>query len=442
MTQMYRDESNRERIATLMDMLKMVSTDMDPVRSINHYARGMRQLYGEQGLISVSLRNAPAGHYRVMRFLNQRGAGLDHAQDIEFAGPSALPVTGGIIGDVIQGDSPVIYRNLRVMNDPVLGDRLAPYRAMVAIPVFDASRVLNWVFFMMVDAEGLTSYDAEMRILQANLLSGIANIKRTNLELVQATEWIHREVDEIALIQQGLLPGAMPHIPGLAIATSHRSFDRAGGDFYDVFPVGRCPETEADRPGLWGILIADVSGHGVAAAVITAMISTLIDVLAERVVEPGQLLTLLNRYVTAKAINGNFVTAFLIVYDSVSKAVSYASAGHNMPLMRDANGDVRALTPTDGIPLGITGTTTYATVPFALETGQLLLLYTDGITESRSPAGDLFGETALVDVLRLSNGDPPETIEAVTRALEAHQQGETQTDDQAMVAIALSDEAG
>jgi sigma-B regulation protein RsbU (phosphoserine phosphatase) len=438
---MYRDDSNRERIASLMDMLKMVSIDMDPVRSISHYARAMRQLYGEQGLISVSLRNAPPGHYRVMRFLNQRGAGLDNAQDIEFAGPDAPAVSGGIIGEILRNEDPVVYRNLHVVDDPVLGTRLAPYRVLVAIPVYDGSRVLNWVCFMMVNPEGLTAYDIEMRILQANLLSGIANIKRANLELVQATEWIHREVDEIALIQQGLLPGAMPHIPGLKIATSHQSFDRAGGDLYDVFPLGRCPETELDKPGLWGILIADVSGHGVAAAVITAMISTLIDALAERVVAPGQLLTLLNRYVTAKAINGNFVTAFLLVYDSVSEVVTYASAGHNLPLLRDANGEVRALPQTEGIPLGIASTSTYETVPFALEPGQSLLLYTDGITESQSPQGDLFGEAALVDVLRLSNGNPAETIDAVMRALETHQQGQSQTDDQALVAIALSDDA-
>jgi sigma-B regulation protein RsbU (phosphoserine phosphatase) len=206
--------------------------------------------------------------------------------------------------------------------------------------------------------------------------------------------------------------------------------------------MGRCPETEADQPGLWGILIADVSGHGVAAAVITAMISTLIDVLAERVVEPGQLLTLLNRYVTAKAINGNFVTAFLLVYDSISKAVTYASAGHNMPLMRDAGGNVRALPRSDGIPLGIASASTYQTVPLAMEPGQTLLLYTDGITESRSPKGDMLGEAALVEILRSTNNDPVETIQAVTRALEAHQRGETQADDQAMVAIALSDKAG
>ena len=437
---MYRDDSNHERIDALIDMLRTISEDPDPIRSISHYARRMRELYGEQGLISVSLRNAQPGHYRVMRFLNQRGAGLEHAQDLEFAGPDAPVVTGGLIGDIIQNDRPVVYRDLRVERDPVLDDRLAPYRVLVAIPVLDGSRILNWVMFMTVEPDGFTPLDVETRVLQSNLMSGITNIKRANQELVLATEWIHREVDEIALIQQGLLPGAMPRIPGLSIAASHQSFDRAGGDLYDVFPLGRCPESATEQPGPWGIVIADVSGHGVAAAVIVAMVSTLIDVLAERVADPGQLLTQLNRHVAAKAINGNFVTAFLVVYDPETKAMSYASAGHHMPLLRDAGGAVRTLPQSDGIPLGIASTSRYESVPFALEPRQSLLLYTDGITESWSPKGSLFGEAALANALRLSNGDPAETIQAVTRALEAHQQGQSQTDDQAMVAIALSNE--
>jgi len=437
---MYRDDSNRKRIAALIEMLRTINEDPDPVRSISHYAGRMRQLYGEQGLISVSLRNAPPGHYRVMRFLNQRGAGLEHAEDLEFAGPDAPFDSGGLIGEIIQGDLPVVYRDLQVEHDPVLKDRLAPYHELVAIPVFDGSLVLNWVIFMSVEPDGFTSLDIETRILQSNLMSGITTIKRANQELVLATEWINREVDEIALIQQGLLPGAVPYIPGLKVAASYRSFDRAGGDLYDVFPLGQRPESPAEHPGPWGILIADVSGHGVAAAVIVAMVSTLVGALAERVREPGQLLTQLNRYVAAKAINGNFVTAFLAVYDSETKAMSYASAGHQMPLLRDADGAVRTLPQTDGIPLGIASASRYESVPFALEPGQSLLLYTDGITESWSPKGSLFGEAALVEALRSTKGGPREMIEAVTRALEAHQQGQPQTDDQAMVAIALSDE--
>ncbi|GMV95163.1 MAG: hypothetical protein AMXMBFR82_49410 [Candidatus Hydrogenedentota bacterium] len=432
---MYRDDSNQERIAQLIEMFKTINTDPDPVRSISHYAGRMRQLYGEQGLISVSLRNVPPGHYRVMRFLNQKSSGIDGSHDIVFAGPDAPAVKGGIIGDLVQNEFPVVIRELSIPDDPVLGNRLAPYRMLVAVPVYDGDAALNWVIFLTVDPEGFTPFDIETRILQSNLMSGITNIKRTNQELVLATEWIHREVDEIALIQKDLLPGSMPHIPGLRLAASYRYFDRAGGDLYDVFPMGERPEDASAASGTWGILIADVSGHGVASAVIVAMLSTLVAALAERTTDPGELLTRLNRFIAAKAINGNFVTAFLMTYDTANGSAAYACAGHNVPLRRSTDGVVNPLPGTGGIPLGITGAARYETVPLDYRRGDTVLLYTDGVTESHAPSNDLFGEARLEAVLAEAPGDPEEVIRAVSRALEQHQAGSTQSDDQALLAI-------
>lgn len=440
MNQLQVDESNRDRIATLIKMLRAISQDPDPVHSINRYAADMRKLYGGGGLISVSRRNAAPGHYRIMRFLHQEASGFGQHRNIEFAGAEAPDHKGGIIGAILEGEIPVVYRNLNISHDPVVGDQLAPYRTLVGVPVFDGDEILNWVIFLSVDPEAYSPLDVETRILQSNLMSGITTIKRANQELLQATDWIHREIDEIAVIQRGLLPARMPQIPGLELAACHHSFDRAGGDFYDVFPLGRSSEKLQDHQGPWGIVIADVSGHGASSAVIVAMMSTMLTSLAERVTEPGRLLGHLNRHITAKAINGNFVTVFLMAYDPSTRDVTYACAGHNLPLLRRPDGAVQPLARTDGVPLGIYPNAAYSEVGFALEPGQTLLLYTDGITEARSPAGRLFGEHALRAALASSDGTAAGAITGVTARLSDHVRDQSQNDDQAMVALTVARE--
>ncbi len=441
MNQLRVDDSNRPRIDALIEMLRAISEDPDPVRSINHYLGSMRRLYGEQGLISVSLRNVDKGHYRIMRFLHQRESGFEKDRNIVYAGPEAPVWQGGIIGRIIESQTPVVYRDLQIRDDPVVGDQLAPYRTLVGVPVFDGKETLNWVIFLSVDRDAFSALDVETRILQSNLMSGITNIKRANLELRQATEWIHREIDEIAVIQRGLLPVRMPPVPGLDLAASHRSFDRAGGDFYDVFPLGRCPVTPDEHDGLWGVYIADVSGHGAAAAVIVAMMSTLLTSLAERVIEPGRLLGHLNRHITAKAVSGNFVTAFLMAYDPRTRDVTYACAGHNMPLLREPGGAVASLARTDGVPLGISPDSFYTEGAFNLEPGRTLLLYTDGITEARSPMGRLFGEQALKEGLAASDGTAAGALAFVETRLREHEREQRQYDDQAMLALTAVDGA-
>ncbi|MCC6694959.1 MAG: serine/threonine-protein phosphatase [Candidatus Hydrogenedentes bacterium] len=429
------DPESRERLELLVNMLRRISQDPDPVSSIIHYAESMRSLYGDQALISISLRNVDPGQYRVMRILHQHDVDVRGLLDLPFAGPNAPAHSGGLIGEIITTEMPVVMRNLHIENDPALGNQLAPYRVLVAVPVFDNGVALNWVLFLSVHPDAFLPQEVENRVLQTNLMAGMTNTKIAAQELRTATEWIHREVDVIAVIQRGLLPQEMPTIPGLQLAAFHRTFDRAGGDFYDVFPVGKIEEDGERHCNRWGIFIADVSGHGAAAAVIVAMMSTLLESLAGQGCTPGRFMRMLNQRIAAKAINGNFVTAFMLVYDVDQRECCYACAGHNLPLVRRADGRVEAIPPTDGIPLGVAMDADYEDVPFNLGIGETLVLYTDGITEARSPQDALFGEAALMDTLSRSGSRPEEIIRAVSDRLAAHERALPQADDQALLAI-------
>jgi sigma-B regulation protein RsbU (phosphoserine phosphatase) len=165
-----------------------------------------------------------------------------------------------------------------------------------------------------------------------------------------------------------------------------------GGDFFDYLrlPGGRL-----------GMVVGDVSGHGIPAALIMASMGATLRAEAERYTEPGALLTHLNARACATLEPGQFVSLFYGVVDPRSMRITYANAGHPAPLLIQSNGKVLRLT-TGGLLLGIERTTYYDTDTVDCEAGATLLLFSDGLTEGRR--GELvFGEDRVIDLVR-NNG--------------------------------------
>jgi sigma-B regulation protein RsbU (phosphoserine phosphatase) len=428
-----KDES--ERFQQLIEMLREISADSDPVSSVRRYRATMAKLYGDRGLISVSKRGVPEGHYRVIRVLHHQGIDAARYPNVEFAGATAPVVSGGIIGGLIAEELPKVIRDLDIADDPILGQHLAPYRSLMATPVYDGGRALNWLIFLGTKPDAFSTREAESQILQANLLGGMSNSKRATKELLEATAYIHHEVDEIASIQRGLLPAPLPPVPGLELAAIHESFDRAGGDYYDVFPIGPTDDSNPDEhAGPWGILIADASGHGPSAAVVVTMLSTLIYTRAHKEHGPGKMLEYLNRHIATKPIHSSFVTAFLLYYDPESRTMRYACAGHNPPLLR-SNGEAKWLDSVGSFPLGIDRGAWYEEAELQLQPGDSLLLYTDGITEAKALSGEFFGEDRLQQVFLNGHASAPDLIDAIRDRVRLHLLGQRPTDDQTMVAM-------
>ncbi|HRK35050.1 MAG TPA: PP2C family protein-serine/threonine phosphatase [Candidatus Hydrogenedentes bacterium] len=430
MIQPRKDESTR--LQRLIEMLRDISVDPDPVTSVTRFRSTFSKLYGDRGMLSISRRGLDDGLYRVVRILHHTGIDQIKFPNVDFAGPHATVQSGGIIGEVIQDDLPKVIRDLNVEYDPVLGLHLSPYRMLLATPVFDGGRALNWLIFLGTKPDSFRTADIESQILQANLLGGMTNSKRAAKELLEATAYIHHEVDEIASIQRGLLPSPLPEVPGLQFAASHDSFDRAGGDYYDVFPVGLPDGADpASHQGVWGILIADASGHGPSAAVVVAMLSTLLHTRSVNVTTPGELLAYLNRHLASKPIHGSFVTAFMMFYDPSNRRAQYACAGHNPPMLKQ-KGEVSQLDAVGSFPLGIDPNSRYENAELQLESGDTVLLYTDGITELRTGLGDFFGEERLERILRESPPNPAAIIDSVKENLRIHL-GLRPADDQTMM---------
>jgi hypothetical protein len=199
---------------------------------------------------------------------------------------------------------------------------------------------------------------------------------------------ISQELETARRIQESILPRRMPEVRGLALAARYLPMASVGGDFYDFVQDGE---------GRVGVLVADVSGHGVPAALIASMVKIALAAQEEHAAEPAAVLAGMNRILCGKLDRG-FVTAAYVWVDAEAGRAVYANAGHP-PLLcgRPGEEDAREIRR-EGLPLGRFRKAAYESVAWDLAPGDRLLLYTDGVIEARSPAGEELGEERLRDL--------------------------------------------
>jgi len=250
----------------------------------------------------------------------------------------------------------------------------------------------------------------QLRLLQS-LCSHVA-VAVHNARLFQreqhARKRMHSEAQEARTIQQALLPKSSPYLPGFAISGLSLPAGAVGGDWYDFIPLGE---------KRWGLVLADVSGKGTAAALLMSATRGMLRSLAKACRTPAEVLTKLNRLMVDDFPNGRFVTMIYAVLDAETRTLSFTSAGHLPPLMIDDSG-ARLLASERGMPLGLTsGDFSESTV--SIPKGSKIVFYSDGITEAEGPSDEDYGverlkehalskeasaESILADVRSFSNG--------------------------------------
>lgn len=278
------------------------------------------------------------------------------------------------------------------------------------------SRIANWILGVPLSLKGevygvMTASEANVPTAfherRLEILTGVAQElalaiqnERLNREMVER-ERLEKEIQLARQIQRTFLPTRLPQAPGWEIAVSWQPAREVGGDLYDIIKLDK------DRLGL---VIADVSDKGIPAALYMTVVRTLIRAFAHNTGSPARILERVNRLIAGDTQDGLYVTAIYAILDTKTGLLTYANAGHNLPLVI-CNGSraVEAL-PRGGMALGILAKNHLEDRTHVISPGDSLLLYTDGVTESFSPSGEIFGEERLVNALENAPGNRVEEL--------------------------------
>jgi len=230
-----------------------------------------------------------------------------------------------------------------------------------------------------------------------------------------------RDIEIAREIQRWLVPRRAPEVPGVDIAFATRPAKTIGGDYYDAF------RRATDGPLL--ITVADVSGKSVPAAMLMATFQGSLRALAGGSGTLSELAVGLNRQVCANSQHGRFTTAFIAELDPATGDLRFLSAGHSPPILKRQDGKFERL-DSENIPLGIELKEIYKTGVTRLEAGDLLVIYTDGVTEARNDDQEQFGEARLLSLLQaVGQEGSAHTLSNIMHVLDDFVGGAAQHDD-------------
>lgn len=234
-----------------------------------------------------------------------------------------------------------------------------------------------------------------------------------------------RDLEIAREIQTWLVPSQPPEVPGADIAFATRPQNSVAGDYYDAFYP--CPTTEPERLML---VIADVAGKSVPAALLMATLQASLRTIAGENATLGDLVTRLNRYACAHSLDGRrFTTAVVGEYNPVSRRFGYVNAGHNAPILRHVNGAIESL-EVGGLPLGIHSDVQYETASLELKPGDALIFFTDGVIEAFNPGGEEFGNERWLSAIRnLPDWNSTLTLEFLMKRVDEFVGATRQSDD-------------
>ena len=248
-----------------------------------------------------------------------------------------------------------------------------------------------------------------------------AEIEREKADLQVAAE-----------IQRSFLPDTIPASEGFSIAAKSIPAKEVGGDFFDVVPLAVIPLPEHQT----GVMIGDVSGKGVPAALFMALSCIVVRVTAPWFAEPEKVISEANPVISANSKTGMFVTLFYGILDSRAQSLAYVNAGHNPPLVFRAGSDTVDELPATGIALGIMEDAEYNQATASLSPGDIVVLYTDGVTEAINSREEMFEVERLVSVVRQNQArSAQEILDAIIAAVFAFSGDQPQFDDITVMVI-------
>lgn len=311
-----------------------------------------------------------------------------------------LPVGDGLAGWVAE------HRTLANVIDPRsdlrwsdVADRITGYttRNLLVAPLVAPGDRLVGVLQLLNKADGFDEFDERLLTAFASH-AAIAMERARLLDESKRSQALLMDLDIGRRIQTGFLPKTLPTVPGYELAAWWEPAEGVGGDYYDVL---RLPD------GRLGLVIADVSGHGIGPSLLMSGVRAMLHVLARTESDPSRIVSLLSETIRDDFELGRFVTLLFVALDVERNELNWVNAGHGPSLLLDRKSGVCRMLETTAMPLGFADDHHFpAAGPLPFDPGDLLLLATDGAIELRNEADEMFGRQNLERVFRAHQHEP------------------------------------
>ncbi len=377
----------------------------------------------ERGALLLSSRDADDKPPR-------RGADdrLDIRSVLGFASGEEVRISRTIVDQALDRKKAILTLDAQTDKrfDEALSLQLEGVRSLICVPLWNYREVAGLIYLdHRISGRSFTPRD--LRLI--GLIANMAAVKIENVHLLEEQIEKRRMEEQLAVgakIQRRLLPSESPILDGYQIRGANRSCFEVGGDYYDFIPLGE---------GRLAVIIADVAGKGVGAALLMAALQASLRALVLTSPKPAMLVTQLNLALLEITPANRFATLFYGEIDAREHVLEYVSGGHNPALLLAPDQEVRELMPT-GPLVGLMSEASYTSRQVDLAPGSTLLLYTDGVTELMASDHEEFGVERLLEVLRRHSADPVEDLlRAIGSQMTAFSEGERFDDDSTTVVV-------
>jgi sigma-B regulation protein RsbU (phosphoserine phosphatase) len=400
------------------------------------YSELLHRLYGQ---LSCALVLRPAvGAPRLVALSHQDGSVRIEAVDPYDEASAALALVDRSTHALLQSQQAQRMDLATDANDSLLWQLLA-LPCAIGLPLYARGAADLLVVFACEPNHPLASADLALLGVLANCLGAYLGGAIDRQELAEQTRLARVQIRDLADVQRLLLPDN-PDIRGLAYAIHYQPSAAAGGDYYDLMRLShRIADYPAHMPDAFGLMLADVSGHGAGAAMEAVQFDAILRTYKGGEGEgPAGALTYANRHFFSRKSRGHFMTALGFLHLPHQGQARLCNAGH-LPPLRRRSGRIERLSEGRDIPIGILREHRFDNHVFDAEGGDILVFYTDGITEARNSAGHEFGVEGLEAILQRSSLRTPEALlSAMLAELYAHQGDDTGRDDQTLVVLRLA----
>ncbi len=370
----------------------------------------------EQGAIMMITEKAASPMKTLIRGMDASSGGIPYRLGVSLTGWMLKNQKSLLIENFLTDER---FRGVKVESGQI--------RSVLSVPLKAKDRMIGVINLINKKEGTFTREDERLVGIIATQSAQVLENARLYEEEKRLQQMEH-ELQMARDIQQSLLPKENPQIPGASIAGLSYPAREVGGDYFDFIPMG---------PKRLGAVIADVSGKGVPASLLMSNIQATLRVQALSSESPGHCITEANTALHKSTASDKYATLFYGILDMEEKTFTSTNAGHNPPMLMSKGACCQRL-ETGGIVLGMMSDVPFEDETVSLNSGDLLLMFSDGITEAMNDREEEFGEQRLMELLGEHGGlEPEELLEMIVSRVKAFTGETQQQDDMTLVAIKI-----